>query len=171
MNIGLTGMPGTMKSTIGRELARMTGMPLADTDEIIEREEGRSISEIFASEGEEYFRRRESEVVVRECAGDGRIISFGGGAVLREENRRAIRSGCFCVRLTASPERIAERCCGDSRPLLVGDTLARVRALAAERERYYAECARFCVDTTDMVPSDAAREILSAFEKISTFGK
>lgn len=171
MNIGLTGMPGTMKSATGRALAALTGMTLVDTDEVIEREEGRSISEIFAEGGEARFRDLESEVIARECARDGAIISFGGGAVIRAVNRERIKKSCFCVRLTATAECIARRCCGDSRPLLLGDTLARVRQLAAEREEFYADCADMTVDTTDMGPDRAAKEILSAFEKASTSGK
>ena len=104
MNIGLTGMPGTMKSTVGRELARLTGMELVDTDEVFEREDGDSISSTFERKGEEYFRAREREIVARECASEGRIISFGGGAPLSEENRAVIKRTCFCVRLTATPE-------------------------------------------------------------------
>lgn len=166
MNIGLTGMPGTMKSTVGRELARLTGMELVDTDEVFEREEGDSISSTFERKGEEYFRAREREIVARECASEGRIISFGGGAPLSEENRAVIKRTCFCVRLTATPERIAERCCGnDTRPLLRGNTLERVKKLAAEREGCYADCACITIDTTDITPLEAAELIKTAYEQ------
>ena len=139
MNIGLTGMPGTMKSTVGRELARLTGMELVDTDEVFEREEGDSISSTFERNG--------------------------GGAPLSEENRAVIKRTCFCVRLTATPERIAERCCGnDTRPLLRGNTLERVKKLAAEREGCYADCACITIDTTDITPLEAAERIKTAYE-------
>lgn len=164
MNIGLTGMPGTMKSTVGRALSRLTGMALVDTDEVFESEEGATISETFERKGEEYFRRRESEIIARECGGDGKIISFGGGAPLSCGNRENIKRACFCVRLTASPEKIAERCCGsDARPLLKGDTLARVKKLAAEREEYYAACAHMTIDTTDLTPEQAAERIAAEY--------
>lgn len=167
MNIGLTGMPGTMKSTVGKELASLLGMPLVDTDEEFEREEGRKISDVFADRGEAYFRAREKEIVSRVCSGDGKVISFGGGVPIAEENRDIVRRTCFSVRLTAAPERIAERCSGDgSRPLLKGDVEANVRRLAAEREPYYADVAHFTVDTTDISPREAARIIAAEYEKV-----
>lgn len=171
MNIGLIGMPGTMKSTVGRELASMTGMELMDTDEIFEREEGASISDTFDSKGEAYFRRREKEIAERVCGGNGRIISFGGGTPVAECNRAVISRTCFVVRLTASPERIAERCSGDgSRPLLAGDVLANVRRLEAEREPYYSACSDITVDTTDLSPREAAEIILAEAAKRSGGG-
>lgn len=91
-NIVLIGMPGSGKSTIGRALSERTGRAFYDSDAEIVQEAGCGIPEIFAREGEESFRRRESAVLARlSRVSDGRIIATGGGAILRGENLRALR--------------------------------------------------------------------------------
>ena len=90
-NIVLVGMPGCGKTTVGRELAKLTGMPLVDLDEEIVHRAGKPIPEIFAQEGEKAFRDLESRVLAETCAKDGQVIATGGGAVLRAENRTALR--------------------------------------------------------------------------------
>lgn len=90
-NIVLVGMPGSGKTTVGRELERLSGKPLVDLDEEIVRKAGKPIPEIFASEGEGAFRRLEHEVLTKACSKSGRIIATGGGAVLWSENRAAMR--------------------------------------------------------------------------------
>lgn len=90
-NLVLVGMPGCGKTTVGRELAALSGRPLADLDEEIVRRAGRSIPDIFREEGEEAFRTLESQVLAEACAGHGQIIATGGGSVLREDNRAALR--------------------------------------------------------------------------------
>ena len=172
MNIGLIGMPGTMKSSVGKALSALTGMPLVDTDEEFEREEGRSISDVFETDGEAYFRARERAIVARVCGGDGAVISFGGGAPLDAGSRAEMKRGCLTVLLTATPECIAERCShSDARPLLRGDMIGRVRRLLAERADVYAECADVTVDTTGIKPEEAAEEIAAAVKNLRERGK
>ena len=90
-NIVLVGMPGSGKTTVGRALARLSGKPFVDLDEEIVQRAGKPIPEIFAQEGEAGFRELESRILAEACAGSGQVIATGGGAVLREENRRAMR--------------------------------------------------------------------------------
>ena len=90
-NIVLVGMPGCGKTTVGRELARLSGKPFVDLDEKIADSAGTSVPEIFAQEGEETFRHLESLVLDDICSKGGQVIATGGGAVLREENRIAMR--------------------------------------------------------------------------------
>ena len=90
-NIVLVGMPGCGKTTVGRELAKLTGKPLVDLDEEIVRRAGKPIPDIFREEGENAFRDLESRVLAETCAKDGQVIATGGGAVLRAENRAAMR--------------------------------------------------------------------------------
>lgn len=90
-NLVLVGMPGSGKTTVGRELARLSGKPFVDLDEEIVRKAGKPIPEIFASEGEGPFRQLEHEVLTEACSKSGRIIATGGGAVLWSENRSAMR--------------------------------------------------------------------------------
>lgn len=90
-NLVLVGMPGCGKTTVGRELAALSGRPLIDLDGEIVRRVGRSIPDIFREEGEEAFRELESQVLAQVCAQSGQIVATGGGAVLREDNRAALR--------------------------------------------------------------------------------
>lgn len=90
-NIVLVGMPGCGKTTVGRELARLSGKPFVDLDEEIVRRAGKPIPEIFRVEGEETFRELEAQVLADVCAQSGQVIATGGGAVLRVENRAAMR--------------------------------------------------------------------------------
>lgn len=90
-NLVLVGMPGCGKTTVGRELSALSGRPLIDLDGEIVRRAGRSVPDIFREEGEEAFRELESQVLAQVCAQSGQIVATGGGAVLREDNRAALR--------------------------------------------------------------------------------
>lgn len=90
-NIVLVGMPGSGKTTVGKELAALSGKPFVDLDAEIVKRAGKSIPDIFAQEGEGVFRDLEAEVLKEACARGGQVIATGGGAVLREENRAAMR--------------------------------------------------------------------------------
>lgn len=90
-NIVLVGMPGSGKTTVGRELERLSGKPFVDLDGEIVRRAGKPIPEIFAAEGEGPFRQLEHEVLAEACSRSGQIIATGGGAVLWSENRAAMR--------------------------------------------------------------------------------
>ncbi len=90
-NIVLVGMPGCGKTTVGQALAKLSGKPFVDLDGEIVKRAGKPIPEIFASEGEGAFRALEHEVLTETCAKSGQVIATGGGAVLRSENRAAMR--------------------------------------------------------------------------------
>ena len=92
-NLVLVGMPGCGKSTVGKALSALSGLPLVDLDEEIVRQAGRPIPEIFAQEGEQAFRDLESRVLAEAMAQPGRIVATGGGCVLRPENRLTMRRG------------------------------------------------------------------------------
>lgn len=111
-NIVLVGMPGCGKSTLAALLSEKTGRECVDTDAVVE-ECGMKIPEIFAQFGEEEFRRRETEAVRKIAKEAGRIIATGGGAVLKEENRTALRENSTVIFLKASTEKLAT----DGRPL------------------------------------------------------
>lgn len=161
MNVALIGMMGTMKTSVGKALSEKTKMLLIDTDAEFEREEGRSISEVFALRGEEYFRAREAETVKRAAGRDGCVISCGGGVVLRSENVEVLRASCKVVLLTATAECILGRTSGgDSRPLLSGGGIERIKRIMNERDCAYRAAADYVVDTTDRVPQDVAEEII-----------
>ncbi len=97
LGIALVGMPGCGKSTVAKKLSQILGRELIDTDELIVQNEGRPIPEIFEAEGEEYFRNAEALAVKQAGKQSGKIIATGGGAVLREENKEALRQNSVVV--------------------------------------------------------------------------
>jgi shikimate kinase len=147
--IALVGLPGSGKSTVGRQLARRLGLPFTDSDHAIEQRIGCSIREFFEREGEDRFRDIE-EAVIRELAGAGAgVLATGGGAVLRAANREQLRAAGHVVYLRTTPEEVFRRLRHDrNRPLLqVDDPLERLHKLYEERDPLYRETAHFIVET------------------------
>lgn len=105
-NVVLIGMPGCGKTTVGRLLARSLGRDFADTDEMIVRESGRAIPEIFASDGEEAFRALEHSVIAREAKKSSFLIATGGGSVLRADNCDAMRMNSTIVYLRRDLDKL-----------------------------------------------------------------
>ncbi|HWE62615.1 MAG TPA: shikimate kinase [Chloroflexota bacterium] len=142
--IVLIGLSGSGKSTIGKELAGSLALPFRDTDRLIEARAGRTIAQIFAAEGEERFRALEAEVIAGACR-ERAVVATGGGAVLRERNRIAMREGNLVIwldpPLTLLAQRLAAHQTGEVRPLLQGDLLARLEQLRGERCHLYAAAA------------------------------
>ena len=155
---------GCGKSSIGRILASRLGLPLKDVDALIEKEQGRLISEIFASDGEPAFRRLERDMIARIAADPGSIVSVGGGAFVDPENRKVLKSSGITIYLKATPETLHERTRHSRhRPLLAtGDPLARLRELLVKREPAYLE-ADCVLDTDGRSSMDVARIILTLF--------
>jgi shikimate kinase len=148
-NIYLIGPMGAGKSTIGRELAALTGRRFVDSDEEIVRRTGVEIDLIFELEGEGGFRSRESKLLEELTRLHGVVLATGGGAVLDPENRKRLRSSGSVVYLTAAPRILAKRTQRDrKRPLLqTEDRLGRIRQLLGEREALYRELADIVIDT------------------------
>lgn len=147
--IALVGLPGSGKTTIGRQLARRLGIEFVDSDAFIESRLGCSIREFFEREGEERFRDIE-EASIEELSLTGqRVLSTGGGAVLRTNNRRYLHDRYKVVYLRSSPEEVFRRLRHDrNRPLLqVADPLQRLKDLFAARDPLYRETAHFVIDT------------------------
>lgn len=142
-------MPGSGKSTVGRQLARRLGLPFFDSDHLIEQRLGCSIREYFAREGEAAFRDVEEQVLTELARGPAAVVATGGGAVLREANRRHLREAGRVVYLRSTPEELHRRLRHDTqRPLLqVADPLARLRTLYAERDPLYRDAAHFHIET------------------------
>jgi shikimate kinase len=149
LRLSLVGLPGSGKSTVGRQLARRLELPFTDTDHVIEERLGCSIREFFEREGEAPFRDVE-ESVIRELsqAGPG-VLATGGGAVLRTGNREQLKRSGQVVYLRTTPEEVFRRLRHDrNRPLLqVDDPLQRLRKLYEERDPLYRETAHFVIET------------------------
>jgi shikimate kinase len=140
-NLALIGFMGTGKSSVGRLTAELLHFTFLDTDELIVARAGKSITDIFAQQGEAAFREIEHKVV-EELAGRAQtVISTGGGVPVNPANLESLKTHALVVCLWASPEKIWENVRAQThRPLVnVADPQARIRTLLAEREPFYRE--------------------------------
>ena len=147
--ISLIGLPGSGKSTVGRQLARRLQLPFLDSDHAIEERLGCSIRDYFEREGEASFRDVEEAVIDELTSLGSGVLSTGGGSVLRPANRQHLRERGHVVYLRSSPDELFRRLRHDvKRPLLqVADPLGRLRDLYAQRDPLYRETAHFVVET------------------------
>lgn len=148
-NIYLVGMPGAGKTTVGRQLARRMQRTFIDADHEIEERTGVRIPLIFDIEGEQGFRDRESKVLGDLGGRSNLVVATGGGAVLRQENRVALKQGGIVVYLHAAPRLLFERTRLDpNRPLLqVADPMRKIEELFAERDPLYREVADITIQS------------------------
>ena len=142
-NIVLCGFMGSGKTTVGRKIARLTGLNFVDADQYLEQQEGKKISEIFAEFGEAYFRDLETKYVRELCSNSGQVIALGGGAVLRPENVAAIKESGLLILLDTPFGRIVKNLSySTNRPLLEnGDKMAETRRLYQQRKEIYQKVA------------------------------
>ncbi len=148
-NIFLVGMPGAGKTTVGRQLARRLQRVFIDADHEIEARTGVRIPLIFDIEGEQGFRDREAKVIAELANESNLIVATGGGAVLRPENRAALKQGGTVVYLHAAPRLLFERPRLDpNRPLLqVADPMQKIEELFAQRDPLYREVADLVINS------------------------
>ena len=148
-HVVLVGLSGSGKSSIGRRIAAQLGWHFRDSDDEIEQRAGRTVREIFATDGEPAFRELEADVMADLLAGSDRtVIAAGGGAVVTESTRKLLgQPDVFVVWLTASPEFLASRTSKKPhRPLLDGDPAAALAGLLADRQAWYEEVADVTYD-------------------------
>ncbi|MCI0333825.1 MAG: shikimate kinase [Planctomycetes bacterium] len=163
----LIGYRGTGKTTVARELAERLAFDWIDADDEIERRAGKSIAAIFADDGESAFRELESDVVAELCRFRRTVVALGGGAVMSEANRTAVRLGGIVVWLTGSVETLAKRLADDEstvsrRPnLTASGGLTEIETVLATREAVYRACATFEVDTEGKTPAAVVDEIMA----------
>ncbi|MEO7261053.1 MAG: shikimate kinase [Jatrophihabitantaceae bacterium] len=146
----LVGLPGTGKSTVGIALARRLAVAFADSDKLVARQTGRSVSEIFRLQGEPVFRQLEADMIAEVLVSFDGVLALGGGAVTTESVRQGLLgSGVLVAHLRARQDELLRRVSGGRhrRPLLAGDTAARLAELAEVRARLYAEVASVSIDT------------------------
>lgn len=162
-SIVLVGMPGSGKTTVSDILAKKTGLPLIDTDNIIEQKQGKTISEIFKNDGEAYFRHLESELILEldNCA----IISTGGGMVQNPLNMDNLKEIGIVFYLNLTPEIIYSRIKNEThRPLLLkADPLEELKNLYNKRDEGYKR-AHFIIDADDE-PNKIADKVIEIYEK------
>jgi shikimate kinase len=154
----LVGLPGTGKSTSGRRLAKILGVPFADSDDLVEASAGCSVAEIFAGSGEEAFRAAESAAIAAALADFPGVLALGGGAVTVPGTRAALEHAAVPVvalraRIDTLSSRVGD---GQTRPLLADDPGRRLMQLERERAALYERLATFTVDTDDRTPGQVA---------------
>lgn len=161
----LVGLPGSGKSTIGRRLAKALGVSMLDTDAAIEQQTGRAIADIFATDGEQEFRRIEEEVIRAALADHDGVLSLGGGAVTSPGVRAAL-AGHTVVYLEISAAEGVRRTSGNTvRPLLAGpDRAEKFRELMSKRIPLYRRVATIRVDTNRRNPGAVVRYIVSRLQ-------
>lgn len=156
----LVGAPGSGKSTVGPLLADRLGVRFRDTDADIEAAAGMPISEIFVEKGEAYFRDLEAEAVRTAVATHDGVLSLGGGAVVREENRLVLsgqRVAYLEVDLAEAARRVG---LNTARPLLLGNVRGQLGQLLDRRRPLYEQVATITVSTVGR-PAEQVAELIA----------
>ncbi|MDM7458768.1 MAG: shikimate kinase [Paracoccus sp. (in: a-proteobacteria)] len=167
-HIVLVGMMGAGTTAIGTELARRLGVPFRDSDAEIERAAAMSITEIFARDGEAFFRAREAEVLARLMSGPVGVISTGGGAFMQARNRDLIAARGLSVWLNCDLDllwqRVRQR---PTRPLLqTADPRGTLARLLAQRQPIYAQAnLEYCARPGDSVEAATSR-LIETLERV-----
>ena len=171
MNIVLIGFRGTGKSTVGRLLAKRLERDFIDSDNQIESSTGKTIKSIFEDDGEEAFRKIEAGVIAKLSKADNKVISAGGGAVLKEENVNNLKDNGFLILLEATPEIIHNRIEQDGkttqqRPSLTDKKpLDEIKHLIEQREHAYKNAADYTINTSYVSCEDIVNEIITIANK------
>ncbi|HET6392025.1 MAG TPA: shikimate kinase, partial [Blastococcus sp.] len=155
----LVGPPASGKTTVGTALADVLGADFRDTDHDIESSTGSSVPDLFVSEGEPYFRALEEQAVAAALVQHGGVLALGGGAVL-DPDTRGLLAGHRVVFLRVGLADAVKRVgLGTSRPLLLGNVRARIKALLDERTPVYESVAVVTVDTDGRPAEEVAAEV------------
>jgi shikimate kinase len=165
-NIYLVGFMGTGKTHIGKELAKKKKWRFIDLDDLIEFREKRRIGEIFAKDGEPYFRRAE-KAALKEVAGESKfVVACGGGVVIDPANIKIMKNTGTVICLAASADSILKRTAGlTHRPLLnVANPKKQIELLLKMRAPYYARADK-AVNTTKLTPRQVVGRILKITQK------
>ncbi len=163
----LIGSMGAGKTTMGRQLARQLGYQFYDSDHVLEKRTGVDIPTIFDYEGEEGFRKRESQVIDELTQLDNIVLATGGGAILREENREALKERGFVIYLRVSIREQLKRTSNDkNRPILqIPDRKAKLIELANSRNPIYDALADYSVDTNRFFANKIRQKIINSFKQ------
>lgn len=164
-NVFLIGFMGSGKSTVASYLAKNYGMQIIEMDQLIVEREGMSIPDIFAQKGESYFRDAETNLLIEMRSEQNKVVSCGGGVVLRQRNVEEMKNSGRIVLLNAKPETILERVKDDdNRPLLDGNkNIQFISDMLEKRRPKYEGAADFVIQTDGKTTETICKEI---YEKV-----
>lgn len=165
----LIGLPGTGKTTTGRRLAKILGLPFADSDELVEAATGRAVADIFAEDGEAAFRAAESSAVIAALVSHEGVLALGGGALGTAATHAALAQAEVPVALLEAHVDTLTTRVGDaqSRPLLAEDPARRLRELSQERSETYRALATVVIGTDGRTPGQVAAAIAARLHERS----
>ncbi|MFA5126051.1 MAG: shikimate kinase [archaeon] len=167
MNLFLIGYRGTGKTTLGKIIASKLNLDFIDLDELIVKNAGKSIPEIFAQEGEPKFREYETQALEEACLGKEKIVSCGGGIITKEGNINLLKKNGFVVLLKANPETIFKRIYNDkNRPALTNkNPLDEIKHMLKVRNDAYEKAKDFEINTDKEKKLDCTKKILEEYRK------
>jgi shikimate kinase len=166
----LVGPMGSGKTTVARLLGEAWGMSVRDTDADVEAADGRSISDIFVESGEAHFRALEATAVAKALDSHDGVLALGGGAVLDPATRDRLAGHTVVFLRVGLSDAVKRVGLGTSRPLLLGNVRARIKALLDERTPVYESVATVVVDTDGRPPEEVASEVQAAVEGLVSHG-
>lgn len=163
----IVGPPGAGKTTVGRLVAQRLGVEFRDTDRDVESAAGMSVADIFVEHGEARFRAMEAEAVRAALADTDGILALGGGAVLHQDTRKALRGHRVVfldVGLAAAADRVGF---SQARPLLAVNPRAELKRMLSDRHPVYAEVATMTVATDGRSPDEVADAVVAELQAVS----
>jgi len=166
--IVFVGVPGAGKTTVGKRLAAKLNLPCFDSDQVIEEQAGKSVSDIFLQDGEPAFRLLETQVIGELLKRGDCVVSLGGGA-LANDVTRALVTDANCVWLETGLAQAVDRVgMSRNRPLLLGNVRGQLADLMSAREPLYREVATHSVNTSALNVDEVVNAILTIFDEVSS---
>lgn len=163
--IVLVGVPGAGKTTVGKLLATELAVDFFDSDQVIEAQAGKSVSDIFTQDGEPAFRKMEHDVISELLNSNNAVIALGGGSLGNDDTRARVKDSTAVWLVTGLAQAVDRVGMNRNRPLLLGNVRGQLADLMAAREPFYKEVAKFAVDTSKLSPSEVVSEIISELKK------
>lgn len=164
--IVLVGVPGAGKTTVGKLLAKSLQQEFFDSDQVIETQVGKSVSDIFTQDGESVFRGLEHDVIFQLLQNSGGVLALGGGALGNADTRNAVK-GATAIWLVAGLAQAVDRVgMNRNRPLLLGNVRGQLAELMTAREPLYKEVATIVIDTSKLNPDEVVSSILTELEAV-----
>ena len=169
INIMLIGFMGVGKTSVSKRLSKKFDMPELDMDSMIVEQENKSINDIFAENGEDYFREVETRCLIEIQKKKGFIVSCGGGVVVKDENIEHMKDGGVILLLTATPQTVYNRVKDDdSRPILRGNkNVEFIELLMNKRKDRYLAVADIIISTDDKTIDEIVEEITDKLEEFA----